>query len=69
MGVRKGWGENEEKKNRAFIVISFGHICCLCIYPVGTDRNIGGLWVGKVMDNWEENFIQFLYFPCYSMKC
>ncbi len=50
MGVRKGWGENEEKESCVLSLFHSGHICCLCIYPVGTDRNIGGLcgWKGNV---------------------
>ncbi len=50
MGVRKGWGENEEKESCVLSLFYSSHICCLCIYPVGTDRNIGGLcgWKGNV---------------------
>ena len=49
-GGKKGWGENEEKESCVLSLFHSGHICYLCIYPVGTDRNIGGLSGWKVMD-------------------
>lgn len=62
VGVRKGWGENEEKESCVLSLFYSSHICCLCIYPVGTDRNIGGLCGWKGNGQLGGNFIQFLYF-------
>ncbi len=69
VGVRKGWGENEEKESCVY------HYFIPVIYAVfvyilwGTDRNIGGLCGWKGNGQLGGNFYTVLIFPCYSMKC
>lgn len=62
MGVRKGWGENEEKES-CVLSLFYSVIYAVFVYILWElTGTLVAYVVGKVMDNLGGNFIQFLYF-------